>query len=826
MILDKNKLKEINQYMLGLGQPITKDDIGYNAIDYPKLEYIGRYLGDLNDEMALYILETISKYKGRQLIEYKEDIEESINYYKEKITKITVTNWKLWAKKQNKHNFQPEEVHFIKEENNKYGTSIIVKYRNFINANEFQNDYGKGAAHWIKENNEWFLGINIDYIKQFLEYIRWSGDFGFIPDKELESKIEELKNIQKIQEMKKKEVVLLSEETNGINIFFDGFIQAIHDLKIEAGRTNLRSFIIPDGEYKNKWGTYIGIDYIKKVLHILQKNHYEVADLLQFINKEKIDENKADNQLIDYTNKEKYPLPFTPYPYQIEDAKKIVNQKRVLLGHDMGCGKTLIAAMVGTSIDTPKLVIVPESLRLNWRREILNLTPDADVKVLYSKNTYETGKDWTIIGYSTASKFFNQLMESNFNCIFIDEAHNCKAVSNNGKATSKRASCVLQLCEKAEYVYPMTGTPIPTRNKDLYNIFQMIKAPEIITGSSSDFFNFGRIFCNGQHNGYGWDFSGKSNSNDLSKILNHHMVRRLKKDVLPNLTKQRVFIPIETNRKEYFDIEYRINNLSGKDTYMGLAMTGRRILSKDKVIASIDLADTLLEAEESVVIVSEFDETLDKIQEKYSDICCTIRGGISDKAKQQAIDDFQNGTKKVCALNMRAGGVGITLTKSHHMIICDYDWTPSNMSQVEDRICRSGQNEHCMIHYIYCENTLLDQIFMKMITSKSSNIDRVVDKSDNTMEFTNTNYLKTLEDTVNEAKLNYLKHILKDNFFEYIVETSEVPLLCKIYNNNMNNSIILKQQMIYDIINGHTKEEILERLNELINDIERKQEIE
>ena len=38
-----------------------------------------------------------------------------------------------------------------------------------------------------------------------------------------------------------------------------------------------------------------------------------------------------------------------------------------------------------------------------------------------------------------------------------------------------------------------------------------------------------------------------------------------------------------------------------------------------------------------------------------------------------------------------AGGLGLTLTRAHNMIICDYDWTPSNMVQVEDRICRSGQ---------------------------------------------------------------------------------------------------------------------------------------
>jgi SNF2 family DNA or RNA helicase len=258
---------------------------------------------------------------------------------------------------------------------------------------------------------------------------------------------------------------------------------------------------------------------------------------------------------------------------------------------------------------------------------------------------------------------------------------------------------------------------------------------------------------------------------------------------------------------------------------MGLAMTGRRILSKDKVEASIDLADTLLEGEDSVVIVSEFDETLDKIQEKYGDLCCTIRGGMTDKAKQQAIDDFQSGTKKVCALNMIAGGVGITLTKAHHMIICDYDWTPSNMAQVEDRICRSGQKDPCMIHYIYCENALLDQIFMKMITDKSYNIDRIVDKAENTMDFnvSDGNYLKTLENCINELKENRLRKIFENNFSNFHYEITSSPFGCDIFIDD--KQLHLSRTKLYDIINENTDEEITQKISDAIIQFQNELEI-
>lgn len=63
--------------------------------------------------------------------------------------------------------------------------------------------------------------------------------------------------------------------------------------------------------------------------------------------------NKSKNTLVDYT---KLTLPFEPYDYQIEDAKKIVAKKRALIGHEMGCGKTFISVLVGSSINESKQI--------------------------------------------------------------------------------------------------------------------------------------------------------------------------------------------------------------------------------------------------------------------------------------------------------------------------------------------------------------------------------------------------------------------------------------------------------------------------------------
>ena len=437
--------------------------------------------------------------------------------------------------------------------------------------------------------------------------------------------------------------------------------------------------------------------------------------------------NKSTNSLMDISKI----TSLTPYPYQIEDAEKIVKKKRVLISHEMGCGKTLISIMVGESVNTAKLVICPESLRLNWYKEIKNVAPDSDIQIQLSSEKPRFGKDWTIIGYASVNKFLNDLMV--FNCIFVDECHNCKAVNNWGKASSKRAAAVIQLAEHAEYCYLLSGTPIPSHNRDLFNILKMLKCESFDFNSQWAFKDFADKFCDPKQTYFGMDYSGNSNSDTLHALLSNIMVRRLKRDVLPNLKKQRQFIPINPIfKKDYKDIEKRLYHPNEDDTFMSLSMTGRKILSKYKIKSAIDLAESLIAAGESVVIVTNFIDSANELRDHFENNCCEIRGGMSDSAKQKAIDDFQSKKCQVCILNIMAGGVGITLTAAHTMIVIDYAWNPSDMIQVEDRICRAGQDQQCIIYYICCSYSTLDNVFIEMISNKSANIDLVVDNVDNT----------------------------------------------------------------------------------------------
>ena len=67
------------------------------------------------------------------------------------------------------------------------------------------------------------------------------------------------------------------------------------------------------------------------------------------------------------------------YPHQSDGVAFLLSKKRVVLADDMGLGKTR-QAIVAMNVGAPEgaiLVVCPASLKLNWRREIRMVDPDA-----------------------------------------------------------------------------------------------------------------------------------------------------------------------------------------------------------------------------------------------------------------------------------------------------------------------------------------------------------------------------------------------------------------------------------------------------------------
>src|SRR5262245_47555169 len=94
------------------------------------------------------------------------------------------------------------------------------------------------------------------------------------------------------------------------------------------------------------------------------------------------------------------------FPHQSDGVAFLLSKKRAILGDDMGLGKTrqAIAAMEVGAPDGPILVVCPAALKLNWRREIRMVFPDASTEVIGFDRQPVDGARWIIVNYDLLKK--------------------------------------------------------------------------------------------------------------------------------------------------------------------------------------------------------------------------------------------------------------------------------------------------------------------------------------------------------------------------------------------------------------------------------------
>jgi SWI/SNF-related matrix-associated actin-dependent regulator 1 of chromatin subfamily A len=80
--------------------------------------------------------------------------------------------------------------------------------------------------------------------------------------------------------------------------------------------------------------------------------------------------------------------------------------------------------------------------------------------------------------------------------------------------------------------------------------------------------------------------------------------------------------------------------------------------------------------------------------------------------RQQAVDQFQNDEKiQVFVGNLKAAGVGLTLTSAEVVIMNDLSFVPAEHAQAEDRAYRYGQKSNVLVYYPLFDNTIEGAIY-------------------------------------------------------------------------------------------------------------------
>ena len=423
-----------------------------------------------------------------------------------------------------------------------------------------------------------------------------------------------------------------------------------------------------------------------------------------------IKDNTVKNVVLDLEKYSHRPL----LSHQVEAVQKLVENKKYILADDMGLGKTTSTIVAALESGAKKILIIcPASLKINWQREIENYT-DRSVYISEGKN-FSQEHDFVIINYDIIKNFHDvkkksdsKILGTNFDLVVVDEAHYIK----NGQA--QRTKLINDLVKKVDRLWLLTGTPMTSRPMDYFNLLSLVDSPV-----AKNWMAYAIRYCGGyQFNAGGrkiWNVTGASNLEELRDRTSGLTLRRLKQDVLDLPDKIITPVYLRLKSKQYEEVMGDYYNWYEKNPDESKSLTVqftkltqvRQVIAEEKVIQTIELAENIIEQGKKVIIFCNFTNSLDRIIQHFGKTAVRLDGSMSKPERQNSVDKFQEDDKvKVFVGNIKAAGVGITLTAGEAVIMNDLSFLPSDHSQAEDRAYRYGQKNNVLVYYPIFENTI------------------------------------------------------------------------------------------------------------------------
>ena len=430
-----------------------------------------------------------------------------------------------------------------------------------------------------------------------------------------------------------------------------------------------------------------------------------------------------------------------PLNHQKEAIEKLVGCKRFILADDMGLGKTTSTIIAALETGVKKILIIsPASLKINWMREIQNYT-DRSVYICEGKN-FSTEHDFVIINYDIVKNFYDikdkensPIYQTNFDLIIIDEAHYLQ------NSQAQRTKLVNHFAKRVDRLWLLTGTPMTSRPINYFNLLNLIESPVALNWMA-----YAIRYCEGYQFKAGprkvWNVKGASNLEELRDRTSRQVLRRLKENVLD--LPDKIITPVYLRLKsrlyeelmgEYYDWYRTKTEESSSLTLQFSKLTKvRQIIAEEKISSTIELCENIIEQGKKVIIFTNFTNSLQKLVEHFGKQCVFLDGSCSQPQRQYAVDQFQNNDKiNVFVGNIKAAGVGITLTAAEAVIMNDLSFLPSDHSQSEDRAYRYGQKSNVSVYYPIFENTI-EGVVYDILSKKKSIIETVMgdnlDKTD------------------------------------------------------------------------------------------------
>ena len=493
-------------------------------------------------------------------------------------------------------------------------------------------------------------------------------------------------------------------------------------------------------------------------------------------------------------------------PYQLRGLQWMAFLQRLGIGaclaDDMGLGKTiqLISLLLlerevavkraeaqGDTIAHgvgPTLLFAPTSVLSNWVREVARFAPHLKT-MAHHGTTRRHGEefrqavaaaDLVITSYALATRDIDDLKSVNWHRLVLDEAQKVKNPSA-GSTLSIRSI-------PASHRIAMTGTPIENHLSELWSIMEILNPGLMGTASS-----FRERFAVPIER-----LGDASRGEHLRSFIRPFVLRRTKSDPtiagdLPEKMEQPVYCNLTVEQASLYQ---RITDemLGQIDSASGIRRRGlilaaltrlkqicdHPMLLSGKVAGAslstetdgrsgkcerlVEMLEEVVEVGDNALVFTQFKQMGDILEQvltkRLGVPVLYLHGGTPAAHRDDMVQKFQDPASgvRVFLLSLRAGGLGLNLTKANHVFHFDRWWNPAVEQQATDRAHRIGQTRTVQVHKYICIGTMEERID-RLLKEKVDLADRIVTSGDSWLTSLSTDELRKTLALSDEAIEDY-----------------------------------------------------------------------
>ena len=484
------------------------------------------------------------------------------------------------------------------------------------------------------------------------------------------------------------------------------------------------------------------------------------------------------------------------FPHQRAGVAFLSTARRALLADEPGLGKTAQAIRALKKLNDdgdqslPAMIVCPNTLKKNWKREFATWWPEARVQIIRGsanqrRKQFETEADVYVINWESLRSHsrlapygsvalarcvdcgghdekvsenrcevhLRELNHIDFKAVVADEIHRSK------DPKSKQTRALWSATGDADIRFALTGTPIANDVVDLWPILHWLSPSEWpsktrwIDRMVDTMMNaFGGMIVIGVK---------PHMTDEFYAAINPRMRRMLKARVLPWLPPvlhERRDIEMSAKQRKAYDQmrELMIAELEGGEAVVApspLTQTTRLLQfassfaemqvdeitgeSKVRLIGPSCKVDALMDdiasgdfGDDSVAVCAVSRQLIELLSEEMAKAKIPhglITGAQDEDERQKAVDDFQSGKIKWVLFTAQAGGVGITLTAARRLVMLQRPWSLVDHKQAMDRVHRIGSEIHDSIVIMdYVTEGTIEERVIDVLDTKADNFEQIV----------------------------------------------------------------------------------------------------